>query len=659
MANKQTIVLFSPLPPRENGIADYVGEQVYLLNKYFNIIAVIDNGAPYPDDLSRLVKVIRLEEYKGIRGALGGFVHVYHIGNNPDHGYMLPVLLDQPGIVVIHDLGLHHLYDSLTLSKGDFSAYAFELRKQYGRSGLLLGNQVKEVDWKGQFMPHALRLNSEIIRSASSIIVHSEFSRYQINKEWPTKLVHNIPHHLSPRLKQFPANHRDEYKNKLALPKDRVVLTSLGFITEAKQARSTLRALAALKKTGLKFRYVLAGAYRPEEYDVKLDISRYGLEQDVQITGFLSDDAFFSYLAASDVVINLRYPYGGETSGTLTRALGMGRCCVVVDIGAFAEVPDDCVIKVKWSKVFDAELEKVLGEVVSDLSLRARYELNAHEWSNKHQNIAHTVRQYQQAISESKAVASSDDFMMRQFGVRKRAFLSANVIEKMAGEHLPLFNEVIKNKLGSLWWREGLVGLPSKQDSALLVCSNEEDCVSEVLGSVFGYKPEQLTWVGAGQSPSLELRSFNTEDFQSQPYIIALTKTSMGLAEDPMLWVFDLAWRLELGGEALISVVNDMAVSSDNVSLDFHGMVACLEAAGFQVEERHQCPSAVSFHQYLKAEHPEWAFRVVKIGQVVERFPADVYQNARKEQFRLSPLGPKSQGVGGSDPVEIIEWEAS
>jgi hypothetical protein len=67
MPNKKTIIIFSPLPPRENGIADYVREQLHFLKKFFDIIAVIDNGAPYPDALSKTAKVLRLEEYLGVR----------------------------------------------------------------------------------------------------------------------------------------------------------------------------------------------------------------------------------------------------------------------------------------------------------------------------------------------------------------------------------------------------------------------------------------------------------------------------------------------------------------------------------------------------------------------------------------------------------------
>jgi glycosyltransferase involved in cell wall biosynthesis len=49
---------------------------------------------------------------------------------------------------------------------------------------------------------------------------------------------------------------------------------------------------------------------------------------------------------ACDIVLNLRYPTVGETSGSLQRALGLGKAVIVSNIGSFAELPDDVCLKV-------------------------------------------------------------------------------------------------------------------------------------------------------------------------------------------------------------------------------------------------------------------------------------------------------------------------
>jgi len=44
---------------------------------------------------------------------------------------------------------------------------------------------------------------------------------------------------------------------------------------------------------------------------------------------FVPIEDFNGYLGACDIVLNLRYPTVGESSGTLLRALGMGKAVVV------------------------------------------------------------------------------------------------------------------------------------------------------------------------------------------------------------------------------------------------------------------------------------------------------------------------------------------
>ena len=54
----------------------------------------------------------------------------------------------------------------------------------------------------------------------------------------------------------------------------------------------------------------------------------------------------WSLMAACDVLVNLRYPTMGETSGSVIRALSVGKPLLVSDVGWFSELPDDVVLKI-------------------------------------------------------------------------------------------------------------------------------------------------------------------------------------------------------------------------------------------------------------------------------------------------------------------------
>ena len=90
---------------------------------------------------------------------------------------------------------------------------------------------------------------------------------------------------------------------------------------------------------------ILAGEPHPD-FPVDSLIRALDLPADVRVLGFTPIDDFTGYIAAADIVLNLRYPTVGETSGSLLRALGLGRPVLVSDVGAFRELPDDVCVKV-------------------------------------------------------------------------------------------------------------------------------------------------------------------------------------------------------------------------------------------------------------------------------------------------------------------------
>ena len=75
-------------------------------------------------------------------------------------------------------------------------------------------------------------------------------------------------------------------------------------------------------------------------------IQTLGLREHVRIIGFAAIEKFVDYMGACDIILNLRYPTVGETSGTLLRSLGMGKPVMISEIGAFSEYPDEICLKV-------------------------------------------------------------------------------------------------------------------------------------------------------------------------------------------------------------------------------------------------------------------------------------------------------------------------
>ena len=69
----------------------------------------------------------------------------------------------------------------------------------------------------------------------------------------------------------------------------------------------------------------------------------------------------WSLMRACDVLVNLRFPTMGETSGSVIRGLSLGKALVVSDVGWFAELPDGVALKIPVDDYEVPLLEAALG----------------------------------------------------------------------------------------------------------------------------------------------------------------------------------------------------------------------------------------------------------------------------------------------------------
>ena len=69
----------------------------------------------------------------------------------------------------------------------------------------------------------------------------------------------------------------------------------------------------------------------------------------------MPEERLWSLMAACDVLVNLRSPTMGETSGAVIRGLSLGKPMLVSDVGWFAELPDDVALQDPGRRVRGAD----------------------------------------------------------------------------------------------------------------------------------------------------------------------------------------------------------------------------------------------------------------------------------------------------------------
>jgi glycosyltransferase involved in cell wall biosynthesis len=158
------------------------------------------------------------------------------------------------------------------------------------------------------------------------------------------KFIGRAPHHYAPP-PPLAASTLSGARRILGLSEDELIVSSFGLVTRTKRIDRALQAFRRFARKHPKSRFVIVGEVQ-KGFPIEELTSQPDLVGKVTITGHLPMDRFYLHMLASDVVVNLRFPSTGELSGTLIRALGMGKPVLVSNTGPFAEFPDHTVARI-------------------------------------------------------------------------------------------------------------------------------------------------------------------------------------------------------------------------------------------------------------------------------------------------------------------------
>ena len=340
----------SPFNPMKSGISDFSEELVQVLKDY-NEIVIFSPVKPSRSEILNGFEWHLLSELddEALRSTLD--VIVYHVGNNVIyHGEIVDMLQKYPGIVELHEVGLHHLAAGQLLEKRGKQAYLELLRYCHGDWGVSIAEaffrgEKEDSPWN---RPLELCMNRHIIEAATGVIVHSDMVKQMVlgvRDDVPITVIYLHTDCISGKIEDWQRACRE----KLHLPAQKLIFGSFGFATESKRIIPTLDALQRFREKQKDFLYVIVGK-AAENLNLPEEIKKRNLADNVKVTGFASLEDFKLYLGACDFCLNLRYPTQGESSASLHRMMGMGKPPVVTDIGTFSDYPDDVALKVRYDE---------------------------------------------------------------------------------------------------------------------------------------------------------------------------------------------------------------------------------------------------------------------------------------------------------------------
>jgi glycosyltransferase involved in cell wall biosynthesis/SAM-dependent methyltransferase len=290
-------------------------------------------------------------------------VSLFQIGNNPCHSFVYETAVRHPGVVVMHEANLHHLIADLTIRRGDWNAYFAECELNGSPLTPAIRQEMQALRRGPDY--DALSMTRRLLQNSRGVIVHSDFVARQIQADGFTGPIATIPHGAW----ILPATNRNSARHELGLDTNTPLIGAFGYLKPYKRIAESLRAFRRLVTHNPGVRMILVGEPHPD-FPIHQLIRTLNLQERVRVIGFAPIEKFVDYISACDIVLNLRYPTVGETSGSLQRALGLGRAVIVSDVGSFSELPDDICLKVPAGPDLAIQEEDLIFEYLNILVSR-------------------------------------------------------------------------------------------------------------------------------------------------------------------------------------------------------------------------------------------------------------------------------------------------
>lgn len=365
------------MPPARSGIADYSEALV-----------------------AALKPLVDVDVYDGAERAFdpaNADIALYHAGNNRFHEFVYEAALRHPGVVVMHESNLHHLMTDLTIRRGDWDGYVRACEYEGGEAARAYAERVRKLEVGPDY--EGLRMTRRLLERARGVVVHSRFMAEEMRGAGFRGPLAVIPHGA-----WIPEADRNGWRHRLGLDETTPLAGIFGFLKPYKRIAESLRAFRRLVRLAPNVKMILVGEPHPE-FPLEPMIRSMGLSGSVRVLGFAPIEEFTGYLGACDIVLNLRYPTVGESSGTLLRALGMGKAVLVSDVGSFAEFPNDVCLKVPVGSGEEDLIFEYLNLLVSRPEVAAEMGRRAREYVARECNwavVAHRYAEFLEAVAEGR-----------------------------------------------------------------------------------------------------------------------------------------------------------------------------------------------------------------------------------------------------------------
>jgi glycosyltransferase involved in cell wall biosynthesis len=366
---------FSPLPPARTGVADYSAALLKALRGHGTVEA----------------------------GAADCDVALYHIGNNLLHREIYQRAIEHPGVAVLHDAVLNHLF----LGTLDAGAYIDEFVYNYGEwdRGLaedLWANRARSAADPRYFNYPMLK---RLVTASRAIIVHNPAAARAVYRHDPAARVFEIPHLFVPP--ELPdAVDQIRFRNKLGLGPRTLLAGVFGHLRESKRLGTILRAMERVWAAGADVKLLVQGAFASSDLERAMTPLLQGNPRILR-AGHLPEPDFWRWAGATEVCLNLRFPAAAESSGIAIRMMGIGKTAIFTSGEEIERFPENARLSLETGPGEEAWLADYLLWLAGDRQALDAIGRSASAHIAGEHAVEKVAGEYWRALSEARPPGAS------------------------------------------------------------------------------------------------------------------------------------------------------------------------------------------------------------------------------------------------------------
>jgi glycosyltransferase involved in cell wall biosynthesis len=380
---------FSPLDAKKTEIGRYTQALLPYLQEAFSLGVVSDATDIYEE--------FTPETHAWAVNAL----NIYNIGNSSLHYGIVSQAMEKPGVIILHDVCLLELGIAYAQECPGFDLQEMVINEYGAEAGKLLSRLYydKTYEWCGDSQEQYDEFVTSyppfetFTSNAHGIIVHSDYALEKVKATYSGPVIKlDLP-----------------YASPIRPPNERqftglVKLIFCGHAGPNRRLNQFFNAWAKVSQPNC-FRLSLYGNIGKAE-ELLAQAAELGLTDFINVVGFVDDEILDQAIGCSHLALNLRNPTMGEASASQLRYWSQGIASVVSDVGWYAELPDNVVLKVSP----DSEQEgliSIMENILSgnqgllDIGAAGRQYLQSH----------HSVEHYIDSMSEFLRSAIENRFM--------------------------------------------------------------------------------------------------------------------------------------------------------------------------------------------------------------------------------------------------------